>query len=51
MVDNYDIRYYPQVLLELCGYRPFSYNVLFHPDLEFTDTEPYSESNDGDESE
>ena len=34
-----------------CGYRPFPNNVLFHPDLEFSDTEPDSESNDSDESE
>ena len=44
MKDKDDIVYYPQVLLEQCGYKPFSNNVLFHPDLEFTDTEPYSES-------
>ena len=40
--DNDDIRYYPQVLSEKCGYRP---------DVEFTDTEPDSESNDSDEPE
>ena len=35
MKDNADdIKYYPQVLLEQCGYRPFSNNVLFHPDLD-----------------
>ena len=51
MKDNDDIKYYPQVLLQQCGYRPFSNNVLFHSDLEFTDTEPDSESNDSDESE
>ena len=39
MKDNDVIRYYPQVLLEQCGCRPFSNNVLFHLDLEFTDTE------------
>ena len=45
MKDNKeDIECYPQVLLEQCGYRPFSNNVLFHKDLEFTDTEPDSES-------
>ena len=43
---NDDIRYYPQVLLDQYAYRPFSNNVLFHPDLEFTDTEPDSESDD-----
>ena len=51
MKDNDDIRYYPQVSLEQCGYILFSNDVLFHPDLEFTDTEPDSESNDSDESE
>ena len=44
MKDNDNIRYYPQVLLEQCGYRPFSNNVLFHKDLEFTDNKPHSES-------
>ena len=39
MKDNDDIRYYPQVLLEQCGYR-----LLFHPDLQFADAEPDSES-------
>ena len=43
MKDNDDIKYYPQVLLEQCGYKPFSNNVLFHADLELTDTEPDSE--------
>ena len=51
MTDNDGIRYYPQVLLEQCGYRPFSNNALFHPDLKFTGTEPDSEPNDSDESE
>ena len=51
MKDNDDVRYYPQVLLEQCGYKSFYNKVLFHPDLEFTDTEPDSESNDGDGSE
>ena len=45
------IRYYPQVLLEQCGYRFFSNNTLFHPDLQFTNSEPDFESNDSDESE
>ena len=40
--DNDDITYYPQVLLEKCGYRP---------DVEFTDTEPDSQFNDSDEPE
>ena len=45
MKDNKDdIKYYPQVLLEQCGYIPFSNNVLIHKDLEFTDAEPDSES-------
>ena len=43
MKDNDDIRYYPQVLLEQCGYKPFSDKALFQPDLEFTDSEPESE--------
>ena len=51
MKDNGDIRYYPQVLIEQCGYKTFSNNVLFHPDLEFTDTEPDSQPNDSDVSE
>ena len=47
MKDKDDIRYYPQVLIVQCAYRPFSNSVLTHPDLIFTD----SESNDSDESE
>ena len=42
-----DIKYYPQVLIEQCGYRFFSNNKLIHPDLIFTDSEP----DDNDESE
>ena len=38
--DNGDIVYYPQVLLEQCGYSFFSNNKLIHPDLIFTDSEP-----------
>ena len=38
--DNDDIVYYPQVLLEECGHRPFSNNKLIHPNLPFSDTEP-----------
>ena len=49
--DNDDIVCHPQVLLEQCGYRPFSNNVLIHPRVKFSDTEPDSESNDSDESE
>ena len=46
MKDNdADIKHY-QVLLEQCGYRPFSNNVFFHKDLEFTVTEPDSESDE-----
>ena len=51
MKDNDDdIKYYPQVLLAQCVYNVFS-NILIHEDLGFTDTEPDSKSNDGDESE
>ena len=50
MKDDDDIKYYPQVLLAPCGYKPFSNNVLFRPEIEFTDTERDSQSNDGDES-
>ena len=45
--DNDDIVYYPQVLLEQCGYRLFSSKILIYPDLIFIDSEPY----DNDESE
>ena len=44
---NDDNVYYPQVLLEQCVYRAFSNNKIFHPDLNFTDSEP----DDNDESE
>ena len=44
MKDKDDILYYPRVLLEQCAYRPFPNNVLFHPDLVFTDSAPDSES-------
>ena len=37
---NDDIVYYPQLVLEQCGYRFFSNNRLIHPDLIFTDFEP-----------
>ena len=50
-IDNDDIIYYPQVLVEQCSYRRFSNNVLTDPRLKFTDIEPSSESNDSDESE
>ena len=39
-----DIIYYPQLLLDQCIYKRFIDKVIFHPDLEFTDTEPESES-------
>ena len=41
--NNDDIRYYPQLLLEQCAYKRFISNTIFHPDLEFTDTEPDSD--------
>ena len=45
MKDNEnDIRYCPQVLLEQCAYKCFINNTIFHPDLEFTNTEPDSDS-------
>ena len=47
MKDKDDIKYYPQVLIESCGYRPFSNNTIIHPDLIFKDSEP----DDNDESE
>ena len=39
-----DISYYPQLLLQQCICKRFINKVIFHPDLEFTDTEPESES-------
>ena len=39
-----DIRYHPQLLLEQCAYKRFLKNTIFHPDLEFTDSEPDSDS-------
>ena len=39
-----DISYYPQLLLEQCVCKRFINNIIFHPNLEFTDTEPDSES-------
>ena len=41
--SKYDIRYYPQLLLEQCAYNRFINNIIFHPDLEFKDTEPDSD--------
>ena len=42
MGDN--IIYYPQLLLDQCIYKRFISNPIFHPDLEFTNTQPDSES-------
>ena len=42
-----DIKYYPEVLIEQCGYRVFSNNKFIHSSLIFT----YSEPDDNDESE
>ena len=39
-----DINYYPQLLLHQCACKQFINKVTFHPDLEFKDTEPESES-------
>ena len=39
-----DISYYPQLLLQQSACKQFINKVIFHPDLEFTDTEPESES-------
>ena len=41
---NDDVSYYPQLLLQQCICKRFINKVIFHPDLEFTDTEPESES-------
>ena len=40
---NDDISYYPQLLLQQCACKHFINKVIYHPDLEFTDTEPESE--------
>ena len=45
-MNDKDIRYYPQVLMEQCSYKPFFNNTIIHPDLEFTNSEPDSESED-----
>ena len=47
--DNGNIVYYPQVLLEQCGYRLFSNNKLIHPDLIFTDSKPNPEPDESEE--
>ena len=41
---NDSISYYPQLLLVQCVCERFINKIIFHPDLEFTDTEPESES-------
>ena len=41
---NNDISYYLQLLLQQCICKRFINNVIFHPDLEFTDTGPEPES-------
>ena len=38
------IIYYLQLLLDQCAYKRFINKVIFHPDLEFTNTVPESES-------
>ena len=39
-----DINYYSQLLLQQCACKQFINKVIFHPDHEFRDTEPESES-------
>ena len=46
-MENKNIKYYPQVLIEQCGYKIFSNNKLIHPEFIFTNSEP----GDNDESE
>ena len=41
---NDSISYYPQLFLQQCICKRFINKVIFHPDLEFADTEPGSES-------
>ena len=41
---NDETSYYLQLLLQQCICKRFINKVIFHPDLEFTDTEPESES-------
>ena len=40
----HNIIYYPQLLSDQCIHKHFINNPIFHPDLEFTDTEPDSKS-------
>ena len=45
MKDNEnDIKYYRQTLLEQCSYKGLVNNTILYSNLEFTDTEPDSES-------
>ena len=48
---NDDISYYLQLLLQQCACKRFINKVIYHPDLEFTDTELESESESESESE
>ena len=43
--------YYPQLLLDQCVYKRFINNPIFHSDLEFTDNEPDSGSEEEEEEE
>ena len=42
--NNEDENYYPQVFLQICRYTFIANNKLIHDVLDFTDTEPESES-------
>ena len=42
--ENDEISYYPPLLLQQCACKRFINKVLYHPDLEFTHTEPESKS-------
>ena len=41
--DKKDIVYYPQILVEECGYKDFVEYNISHKDFMFTDSEPESE--------
>ena len=43
--ENDSISYYPQLLLNQCAYKRFINKVIFHPDLQFTDTKPNQNQN------
>ena len=43
MKDKDSVKYYPQILLEKCVYRPFFDNVLIDTELEFSDNESDTE--------